>query len=102
MEKWFELVQRMKVTADLLQENFQGLSKNLAILYNSKTLKFTILLEHVKLDLNLHKLNYDHYKFSQYEPEIGFPGLIYRMHQPKIVLLIFVSGKIVLTGAKSI
>jgi len=41
-------------------------------------------------------------KFStvlQYEPEL-FPGLIYRMKQPKIVLLIFVSGKIVLTGAK--
>jgi hypothetical protein len=35
----------------------------------------------------------------QYEPEL-FPGLIYRMVQPKIVLLIFVSGKIVLTGAK--
>jgi hypothetical protein len=37
----------------------------------------------------------------QYEPEL-FPGLIYRMKQPKIVLLIFVSGKIVLTGAKVI
>jgi hypothetical protein len=35
----------------------------------------------------------------QYEPEL-FPGLIYRMVTPKIVLLIFVSGKIVLTGAK--
>lgn len=37
--------------------------------------------------------------FMQYEPEL-FPGLIYRMKQPKIVLLIFVSGKIVITGAK--
>ncbi|TQD80426.1 hypothetical protein C1H46_034016 [Malus baccata] len=37
----------------------------------------------------------------QYEPEL-FPGLIYRMKQPKIVLLIFVSGKIVITGAKVI
>eukprot|EP00258_Populus_trichocarpa_P023644 XP_024439663.1 TATA-box-binding protein 2 isoform X2 [Populus trichocarpa] len=35
----------------------------------------------------------------KYEPEL-FPGLIYRMKQPKIVLLIFVSGKIVITGAK--
>ena len=33
----------------------------------------------------------------QYEPEL-FPGLIYRMKVPKIVLLIFVSGKVVLTG----
>lgn len=35
----------------------------------------------------------------KYEPEL-FPGLIYRMINPKVVLLIFVSGKIVLTGAK--
>ena len=33
----------------------------------------------------------------QYEPEL-FPGLIYRMKQPKVVLLIFVSGNVVLTG----
>lgn len=32
-----------------------------------------------------------------YEPEL-FPGLIYRLVQPRVVLLIFVSGKIVLTG----
>ncbi|XP_062206147.1 TATA-binding protein 2-like [Phragmites australis] len=38
--------------------------------------------------------------FSRYEPEI-FPGLIYRMADPKIVLLVFVSGKVVLTGAKA-
>ena len=33
----------------------------------------------------------------QYEPEL-FPGLIYRMKSPKVVMLIFVSGKVVLTG----
>lgn len=38
--------------------------------------------------------------FSRYEPEI-FPGLIFRMENPKVVLLIFVSGKIVFTGARS-
>ena len=36
----------------------------------------------------------------QYEPEL-FPGLIYRMRSPKIVLLIFVSGKVVITGGKA-
>jgi transcription initiation factor TFIID TATA-box-binding protein len=35
----------------------------------------------------------------QYEPEL-FPGLVFRMADPKVVLLIFVSGKVVLTGAK--
>jgi transcription initiation factor TFIID TATA-box-binding protein len=35
-----------------------------------------------------------------YEPE-QFPGLIYRMDSPKAVFLIFSSGKLVCTGAKS-
>ena len=33
-----------------------------------------------------------------YEPE-QFPGLIYRMDDPKVVILLFASGKIVCTGA---
>lgn len=53
----------------------------------------------VKFPIRLEGLAYGHGNFSSYEPEL-FPGLIYRMVQPKIVLLIFVSGKIVLTGAK--
>ena len=36
---------------------------------------------------------------TMYEPE-QFPGLIYRMEEPKVVILIFRSGKLVLTGAK--
>ena len=35
-----------------------------------------------------------------YEPE-QFPGLIYRMQEPKAVFLIFASGKVVCTGARS-
>jgi transcription initiation factor TFIID TATA-box-binding protein len=54
----------------------------------------------VKFPIRLEGLALDHEDFSSYEPEL-FPGLIYRMVLPKIVLLIFVSGKIVLTGAKS-
>ncbi|GAB2209754.1 hypothetical protein Droror1_Dr00026977 [Drosera rotundifolia] len=53
----------------------------------------------VKFPIRLEGLAFSHGAFSSYEPEL-FPGLIYRMKQPKIVLLIFVSGKIVLTGAK--
>jgi transcription initiation factor TFIID TATA-box-binding protein len=34
-----------------------------------------------------------------YEPE-QFPGLIYRMAKPKVVILLFASGKLVCTGAK--
>lgn len=53
----------------------------------------------VKFPIRLEGLAFAHGTFSSYEPEL-FPGLIYRMVKPKIVLLIFVSGKIVLTGAK--
>ena len=54
----------------------------------------------VKFPIRLEGLAWSHGHFAQYEPEL-FPGLIYRMQLPKIVLLIFVSGKIVLTGARS-
>jgi len=37
---------------------------------------------------------------TMYEPE-QFPGMIYRMKEPKVVILMFRSGKIVLTGGKS-
>lgn len=53
----------------------------------------------VKFPIRLEGLASVHSVFCSYEPEL-FPGLIYRMHTPKVVLLIFVSGKVVLTGAK--
>ena len=54
----------------------------------------------VKFPIRLEGLANEHLKFCSYEPEM-FPGLIFHMLDPKIVLLIFVSGKIVLTGAKN-
>jgi transcription initiation factor TFIID TATA-box-binding protein len=50
--------------------------------------------------IRLEGLAHEQCKFSSYEPEL-FPGLIYRMAAPKVVLLVFVSGKVVVTGAKS-
>lgn len=52
-----------------------------------------------RFSIRLEGLVLEHSNYSSYEPEI-FPGLIYRMVKPKIVLLVFVSGKVVLTGAK--
>lgn len=37
---------------------------------------------------------------TEYEPE-QFPGLVYRLSDPKVVLLLFGSGKVVCTGAKT-
>ena len=44
--------------------------------------------------------NSEHKYLCDYHPET-FPGLIYHMKAPKVCLLIFCSGKIVLTGAKN-
>lgn len=54
----------------------------------------------VRFPIRLEGLAIKHFNFSSYEPEV-FPGLIYRMLNPKVALLIFVSGKLVLTGAKT-
>jgi len=48
--------------------------------------------------VDLEKATYS-LKRTMYEPE-QFPGLIYRMDDPKVVILIFSSGKLVCTGAK--
>ncbi|KAF8118762.1 hypothetical protein N665_0002s0072 [Sinapis alba] len=59
----------------------------------------------VKFPIRLEGLACYHHTFSTYEPKI-FPGLIYRIKGKKetkwakVVLLIFVSGKIVITGSK--
>eukprot|EP00544_Gedaniella_sp_CCMP2646_P008621 CAMPEP_0202481664 /NCGR_PEP_ID=MMETSP1361-20130828/1151_1 /ASSEMBLY_ACC=CAM_ASM_000849 /TAXON_ID=210615 /ORGANISM="Staurosira complex sp., Strain CCMP2646" /LENGTH=258 /DNA_ID=CAMNT_0049109203 /DNA_START=465 /DNA_END=1241 /DNA_ORIENTATION=- len=54
----------------------------------------------VGFPIRLEGLVYAHSTFASYEPEL-FPGLIYRLVNPRVVFLIFVSGKIVLTGAKT-
>ncbi len=51
-----------------------------------------------KFDLELITLTIDK---VEYEPE-QFPGLVYHLDKPKAAALIFGSGKIVCTGAKSI
>jgi transcription initiation factor TFIID TATA-box-binding protein len=49
---------------------------------------------HIDLEKSTYSL-----RRTMYEPE-QFPGLIYRMDDPKAVILIFSTGKLVCTGAK--
>lgn len=51
----------------------------------------------VKFPIKLEGLYREHAQFCSYEPEL-YPGLIYRILNPRVVLLIFVNGKVVLTG----
>ncbi|MEM3328977.1 MAG: TATA-box-binding protein [Saccharolobus sp.] len=63
-----------------------------------------IQIQNIVASANLHvNVNLDKAAFllenNMYEPE-QFPGLIFRMDDPRVVLLIFSSGKMVITGAK--
>lgn len=52
---------------------------------------------HTYIDLNMAAIVMEN---AMYEPEV-FPGVIYRMQDPKTVFLIFSIGKVVCTGAKN-
>ncbi|MHC1632143.1 MAG: TATA-box-binding protein [Methanotrichaceae archaeon] len=58
----------------------------------SADLKASLNLNAIALGLGLENI--------EYEPE-QFPGLVYRIKSPKVVVLIFSSGKLVVTGGKS-
>ena len=51
--------------------------------------------------LELEKLSMNKSYLFNFDPEL-FPGLVCKMKKPKVVLLIFRSGKIIITGAKII
>ncbi len=57
----------------------------------SADLGSTINLNKIAVGFNLDKI--------EYEPE-QFPGLVYRLDDPKVVLLLFGSGKLIITGGK--
>jgi transcription initiation factor TFIID TATA-box-binding protein len=57
----------------------------------SSDLENEINLNAIALSLGLEKV--------EYEPE-QFPGLVYRLDEPRVVVLLFGSGKLVCTGAK--
>jgi len=67
---------------------------------------YTVRLENIVASAKLDReLNLDEIAFTlentEYEPE-QFPGLVYRMDDPKVTFLLFGSGKIICTGGRSI
>ena len=54
----------------------------------------------ITADLDLDRIAFD-LENSEYEPE-QFPGLVYRITQPRVAFLLFRSGKIIITGARTI
>jgi len=57
----------------------------------SADLGVTVNLNRIAVGLTLDRI--------EYEPE-QFPGLVYRLDDPKVVVLLFGSGKIIITGGK--
>ena len=76
------------------------LKKGGIILIGKPELKIQNMVASVSLGglIDLEKAAYTLTK-TMYEPE-QFPDLIYRMDEPKVVILLFASGKLVCTGAK--
>jgi transcription initiation factor TFIID TATA-box-binding protein len=76
------------------------LEKNGIVIAGKPTIQTQNIVASVVLGgfIDLEKTTYS-LERTMYEPE-QFPGLIYRMDEPKVVILIFSSGKLVCTGAK--
>jgi len=67
---------------------------------------YRVQLENIVASAKLNReLNLNNIAFSlentEYEPE-QFPGLVYRMDNPRVTFLLFGSGKIICTGGRSI
>jgi len=76
------------------------LKRNGIVISGKPDIKIQNIVASVELggSIDLEKITYSMEK-TMYEPE-QFPGLIYRMNDPKVVILIFSSGNLVCTGAK--
>ena len=92
-------VQNMVATYALhYPEDYNGTARMDDI--NTRVIKQGEPLATMPRKLNLNNLTF-HLPFDkvEYEPE-QFPGLIYRLDYPRVVCLIFGSGKMVITGAR--
>jgi len=85
-----ELIERLKMIGVEVNSDPKIIIQNIVATYDLSA----------KLNLNdvTSGLGYEN---VEYEPE-QFPGLVYRLAEPKLVVLLFGSGKIVCTGAKNV
>lgn len=62
------------------------------------TVQNVVASSHLDTNLNLNRIAFE-LVGTEYEPA-QFPGLVYRLDDPKVAFLLFSSGKIVCTGGK--
>ena len=84
----------------LMRSNFPGIVFNIAQVQIQNIVGNADIQLGPDERINLERFYADFNVFCTYQPNM-FPGLIYRPTHLNIVLLIFFSGKIVITGAKS-
>ena len=93
-------IEDVRKTVDIIAEKLRKLGvdvyKDLEIVIQNMVamadLKAELNLNEVAVGLGLENV--------EYEPE-QFPGLVYRIKEPKVAMLLFASGKVVCAGAKS-
>jgi transcription initiation factor TFIID TATA-box-binding protein len=87
--------QGLNILGGLLREQGIDIPKKLEYkiqnIVTSADLATAINLNKIAVGFNLDKI--------EYEPE-QFPGLVYRLDVPKVVVLLFGSGKLIITGGK--
>lgn len=94
-------VEDVKKTVDIIAEKLRKLGVEV---YKDKDLKIVIqnivAISDLGTELNLNEVAMGlGLENVEYEPE-QFPGLVYRIYDPKVAMLLFGSGKIVCTGAR--
>ena len=89
-----------KIVADLLRKVFPGNDFKLDMIKIQNIVGNALVHMKQNEELDLPRFYIDFNIFCTYQPNM-FPGLIYRPTALPIVLLIFFSGKVVITGAKN-
>ena len=89
------LSQGLQILGDRLRaldiDIVEDLTYKVQNIVTSADLGVPINLNKIAVGFNLDKI--------EYEPE-QFPGLVYRLDDPKVVVLLFGSGKLIITGGK--
>jgi transcription initiation factor TFIID TATA-box-binding protein len=94
-------IENVKKTVDIIADKLRKLGIDV---YNNDDLKIVIqnivAISDLGTELNLNEVAIGLVLENvEYEPE-QFPGLVYRINDPKVAMLLFGSGKIVCTGAR--
>ena len=71
----------------------------LRVMFKDFGIQNIVASANVGFTINLQDIADEYSSYASYDPDL-FPGLVFRSVQPKLVFLIFRSGKIVITGAK--